>query len=139
MCFGNTKVEEVESFLDSEKQMFDFNKVIPIDDYDRDNVVKSWGTKWNSYTAHKIKTSDYKVTYMFETAWDYPKPIIDAIFDRFKDIYIDFSAACEGGWFAICMSRDDENGDIETMLFDSEAGNDPDGKIRSCIHKSLKV
>lgn len=40
---------------------------------------KYWGTKWNAYDAHTIIGKSY-VTFIFNTAWAAPYPVIEKLF-----------------------------------------------------------
>lgn len=133
--FGNeNNLKEIEEYLKSEKSILDFNKVLPLNDQEPREI---WGTKWNAYSIQKLTPETWSLTYLFETAWNYPLPVIRCIFDKFTDVYITFDSACEGGFFALSMDRDDEGGEITSMEWTSEKGNDEGGHIRKAIHSAL--
>jgi len=137
MCFSDeSKLKEIENYLKSENSILDFNNVLPLNDQEPREI---WGTKWNAYSIHKLQPETWSLVYFFETAWSYPMPIIRCIFDKFPDVYISFDSACEGGWFALSMNRDDEGGKIETIEYTTQLGNDPKGEIRKAIHSSLDL
>ncbi|OUU16258.1 MAG: hypothetical protein CBC05_08685 [Crocinitomicaceae bacterium TMED45] len=95
------KLEEIKAKLFSDKNVFDFNKVIPMPEHSEkfhakgnlgdqerkkfgDNnwyhwSVYNWGTKWNSVRAEVSEESDNCINYHFDTAWDAPRPIIQEI------------------------------------------------------------
>lgn len=141
--FGNTGIlNDIESFLDSNDRELDFDKLIPLNgEWTASLANEKWGTKWNSYDVKKIRDENTLV-YFFETAWNYPQPILDLIFDKFKgkDVYINFDSACEGGWFALSIAIDsDDPEDITRKEWTSELKNDIDGSIRSAIHSALSI
>lgn len=55
--------------------------------------IQNWGTKWNAY---KVTVS--KNTIMFDTAWNSPLPVIDALIAKFN-LTCTYKAFDEGGWF----------------------------------------
>lgn len=141
-CFeDDSRLIQIEKSLDSDLKELDFNKIIPLmKDPDSDTCREAWGTKWNSYSVHKIKPNNWTLVYFFETAWSYPEPIIYKILENFPDVYIQFSSACEGGWFAIDINRGDETNDkIEFKEWNTELGNDSSGSIRKAIHNALTI
>ena len=134
------KLKEIESFLDSDERELDFNKIIPIlGDLDNDTCREIWGTKWNSYSVSKVKSKNYSLTYFFQTAWSWPEPIINLIFAKFPGVYISFATACEGGWFARTMVKDDERDEIAVNEWTSDLGNDSGGSIRAAMLQALEV
>lgn len=60
-----------------------------------DWCIKNWGTKWNSYNAEVILTSDYLKVY-FNTAWSLPEPIYDALVEQFPNFEYFVEATYEG-------------------------------------------
>ena len=46
--------------------------------------IDNWGTKWNSYEAEYL--SDNKIT--FQTAWSFPKPIIQKLSELYPELTI---------------------------------------------------
>jgi hypothetical protein len=58
--------------------------------------VKNWGTKWNACYVDVTFESDDEVHYQFETAWDYPHPIIRELRRKFPDLEIGGGGYIEG-------------------------------------------
>lgn len=155
-------IKKVIEHLKSEESDFDFNKIIPspadmftgnlgekerlmclekgIDNW-YDWQRKNWHTKWNAYG---IETFQKGWTYVidFQTAWNWPKPVIEKIFADFSVMFpginIEYSAACEGGCFAVHAHNYDL---IDTVmsLFNWYNDNDDNGMIRSALYMSLKT
>ena len=89
----------------NEKNFFDFNGVIPMPNhifrgnlgveemakYGEDNwydwSIENWGTKWNACEASVLYRKD-GVIVTFNTAWNFPLPIIKAIKEQYPDIGI---------------------------------------------------
>lgn len=71
---------EHEVLNPDEATLFDFNKVIPMPDYEKDNWYSwrttNWGTKWNANDV--CMYGDWEnggITIQFETAWSPPEPV----------------------------------------------------------------
>ncbi len=114
------KPEAVDKFVAHMGEVMDFEKVIPPpENMFRDNLSSedkerlaadgipnwydwqsaNWGTKWNassnegSVELEKYESMNMKqATYRFETAWDTPREVITALWDKWPDL--DF----EGGY-----------------------------------------
>jgi hypothetical protein len=126
--------------------LLDFNKIIPQpegiqdpregvlgqDEYDW--CVENWGTKWNSYETELRKKGSWQLVITFETAWAPPLPIIEALFKKYPEVDIQFLSACEGGWFA-CHIIKNENEEPITREWTKE--NDPTGEIRALAFSCL--
>lgn len=98
---SKNKLQEIKNKLSSDKNVFDFNNLIPmpkhsetfyaegsLGDKERkkfgnnnwyDWSVYHWGTKWNSVRAEISEESENCINYHFDTAWDAPRPIIQEI------------------------------------------------------------
>jgi hypothetical protein len=92
------------------KSVFDFNKIIPMpDDIFRGNLgaeerekygnknwydwsCDNWGTKWPACDAEITEETDTEIHYRFLTAWDAPRPIVDALRKKMSE---DFGATVE--------------------------------------------
>lgn len=81
-------------------------------DWNREN----WGTKWNAYGTEILENDDDTLEIKFQTAWNIPKPIIDKIFEVFKDFSIKYIAVDEGYYFAVDITKDEEGEIKETDL-----------------------
>lgn len=130
-------VKKIADEIKSGENLFDFNKFIPYpekfqvldsasEEYRKNNpddwkncprdgynqggyewCCSNWGTKWNSYD-HQVRTkTEWCYAIYFETAWTWPEPIIRAFMDKYPEVDIDLISACEGGFFAIHLSRAD--------------------------------
>lgn len=60
---------------------------------------ENWGTKWNACDCTVELTSDTEINLFFETAWGSPKPIFDAILQRYPDLRFNGYIDEEGGYF----------------------------------------
>lgn len=49
--------------------------------------TKNWGTKWNACDVNVYRTED-ELEYTFNTAWDAPRPVIEALADKYPDVHI---------------------------------------------------
>lgn len=76
----------------------------------------NWGTKWNAYSTEIITNDDDTLEFKFQTAWNIPKPIIDALFDLFKEYNIKYLAVDEGYFFAVDITKGDDGEIKETDL-----------------------
>lgn len=94
--------KEIFDFVRSEKSLFDFNTLIPMPEsiWNSDQKVvrpsglkvpawyawsvDNWGTKWNASEA-KYSTSNPDCTIWFDTAWDPPVPVLEALAKRFPE------------------------------------------------------
>jgi len=88
--------EEFNNMPDDQKEMFNLGKqyFANVNNYGYgdwyDWSVANWGTKWNAYDfAH------YNNTIEFNTAWECPEPIIQAISEKYPDITINHKWADE--------------------------------------------
>lgn len=109
------RIKEIVEFLKSEDgiQSIDFNKIIPmpvellnttsparekdiflIAKYGSDNwydwSCKNWGTKWNAYSTSEpmLNPKGTRATYLFQTAWSTPAPVIRKLSEKFPDVKI---------------------------------------------------
>ena len=98
--------------------VFDFNKLVPMPEHSDDfqahgnlkhDVIHSgkprtttnnwydwscdnWGTKWPACNAEITEKTDTEIHYQFDTAWDAPRPIVDALRKKMSE---DFGATVE--------------------------------------------
>lgn len=90
----NTLIPYPERYRELDKAASDFVMDNPDASYDlrpkdgynqggyewcRDN----WGTKWNAYEQKRLSASSI----YFETAWSAPRPIMDALAEKFPDVF----------------------------------------------------
>jgi hypothetical protein len=50
--------------------------------------LDNWGTKWNSYDCDLVEEDSDRLEYVFFTAWSPPCPVIDALRNKFPELYI---------------------------------------------------
>ena len=126
------KEEDVQEFVqnvkgskkyDTKDYVFDFNHFIPQPDnifrgalgseeekYCKDNNlpdwynwnVENWGTKWNANVDNSCWTSDYSFTYEMATAWADPRPIFQAMFEKYPHLAFEIEGeeeSCEYGLY----------------------------------------
>ena len=94
------KIKELKELFASEKQVFDFNKIVPMpEDSDEFKAtgsiahdemmkgnnwyawsIKNWGTKWNAVDPQLDVDKDERIEYSFSTAWDAPRGVIHQIY-----------------------------------------------------------
>jgi hypothetical protein len=63
-----------------------------------DWAIDHWGTKWNTYNL-KIVSKD-PLEFTFDTAWDFPTPVFEAIAKEFPSLSFGCSCFDEDGCFA---------------------------------------
>ena len=118
------KPEDVDKFVAHMGDEMDFEKVIPSpENMFRDNLSSedkerlaaegvpnwydwqsaNWGTKWNAcHHEGPVEIQDYEgmnmkqATYRFETAWDTPREVITALWDKWPDLDFDGGYIHEG-------------------------------------------
>lgn len=72
----------------------DFNVFIPMPDGYADDdrwymwSINHWGTKWNAYDCACDTCDEAANRIYFLTAWTRPRPVIEAISRRFRDVYV---------------------------------------------------
>ena len=132
--------EELEMFLDQVKDKeekrfnLDFNSLIPqpgnlfkenlsfqkqkeLDKagipnwYDWNN--SNWNTKWNACHTDLDKESDTKCRIFFDTAWDFPYPVIDVMYDKYPNLEFEITATEESHAFAFQLNKFNERTDVD--------------------------
>ena len=81
--------------------------------------VECWGTKWNSYSTRINKNGKL----FFQTAWSYPKPVIERLSWLFPEISMKLDSSCEGGCFCgTCVFKGGKivEGDIKRVFTTAE-------------------
>ena len=96
------KIKELKELFASDKQVFDFNKIVPMPEdsedfkatgslsgeelFQKQNPnnwyvwsIVNWGTKWNAVEPQLDVDKDERIEYSFSTAWDAPRGVIDKI------------------------------------------------------------
>ena len=105
------KIQELKKLFASDKQVFDFNKIVPMpedsDDFNATGSIthdqmmqennwyfwsaKNWGTKWNAVEPNLDVDNECKLEYSFRTAWDAPRGVIQEIYDSRDKIIKDLT------------------------------------------------
>ena len=137
-----SQLKKLQTMLKSDDNEFDFNNVIPmpneltdtvsgsenakpdwqkkqsqklISKYGADNwyswSIENWGTKWNAIDT-EVEQRDGTLIYRFDTAWDAPRNIAEALLRMQKTILQDINISWE------CVHED---GDEEETIIDIEA------------------
>ena len=135
------QLKKLQTILKSYDNEFDFNNVIPmpnelsdtvsgsenakpewqkkrsqelISKYGADNwyswSIENWGTKWNAIDT-EVEQRDGTLIYRFNTAWDAPRNIAEALLRMQKTILQDINISWE------CIHED---GDEEETIIDIE-------------------
>ena len=135
------QLKKLQTMLKSDDNEFDFNNVIPmpnelsdtvsgsenakpewqkkrsqelISKYGADNwyswSIENWGTKWNAIDT-EVEQRDGTLIYRFDTAWDAPRNIAEALLRMQKTILQDINISWE------CIHED---GDEEETIIDIE-------------------
>ena len=117
---GNEKqLETLKTMLKSNENDFDFNNIIPMpknifrgnlgreeeEKYGKNNwydwSIENWGTKLNS-VGTRVELKDGSLYYTFDTAWDCPREIVNALMRMrktiLKDIKISWECIHEDGY-----------------------------------------
>lgn len=79
-------IKAVKEFVGSNYSAFDFNKIISEPENCADWYDKHWGTKWNAVDAQITDES-----YIFDTAWSAPLPVIKKLSELFPKITFDLT------------------------------------------------
>ena len=111
-------IKALTGYDQQHKTVFDFNKLVPMPEHSDDfqahgnlgyDVIHSgkprtktnnwyewscenWGTKWPACDAEITEETDTEIHYRFLTAWDAPRPIVDALRKKMSE---DFGATVE--------------------------------------------
>jgi len=131
------KFKEAKKKVLNEENNFDFNLLIPqpenifngsLGEKERQMCIEenrpnwldwnreNWGTKWNAYSTEIITNDNDTLELTFQTAWNIPTPIIEALFEVFSDFEIHYLAVDEGGFFAVEIIKNEEGEIIEKDL-----------------------
>ncbi|TGT76739.1 MULTISPECIES: hypothetical protein [unclassified Mesorhizobium] len=60
--------------------------------------IANWGTKWNSYDFEQVSEEPFQFT--FDTAWDFPEPVFEALARRYPTLHFECVSFNEGWNFA---------------------------------------
>ena len=107
--------------------IFDFNGIIPMPpEAERDCyeawAVDNWGTKWNAQDL-QLHVGDGFVRFQFDTPWDFPLPVFEALAEEFPDLVFSGSAYEDNGAFAF---RGQFNGDDSWCPVEVDRSSDED-------------
>ena len=107
------KPEDVDKFVAHIGEEMDFEKVIPspanmfkgnLGEPERERCIKEgipnwydwqsehWGTKWNAHSEETVELEMLgyiglkQATYIFDTAWDTPRPVITKLWEDWPDL-----------------------------------------------------
>ena len=85
-------IEEFKSLYYGEENCFSFDKVIPIGEWDYDNAINAWGTKWDAANPESYNEDENGFILDFQSAWSPPDPVINKLNEnhpdaRFKLLY----------------------------------------------------
>jgi len=113
------QLETLKDMLKSNDNDFDFNNIVPMPKnifrgalgleeekkYGKNNwyhwSIDNWGTKWNAVDT-RVELKDGSLYYTFDTAWDCPREIVNALMRMkntiLKDIKISWECIHEDGY-----------------------------------------
>ena len=113
------RLETLKDMLKSKDNDFDFNNIVPMpkniyrgslgtveeENYGQNNwyhwSIDNWGTKWNAVDT-RVELNDESLYYTFDTAWDCPREIVNALMRMrktiLKDIKISWECIHEDGY-----------------------------------------
>jgi hypothetical protein len=109
MEFGDEVPDDWEPNMQAAYETFDFETIIPMPkQVFRGNLssrqqalsggmnwydwsVSNWGTKWNSYSFHRLDDG-----IAFDTAWSPPEPVIEKLSEMFPEVHITHEYFDEG-------------------------------------------
>lgn len=98
--------EQIKKYVQSEESVFDFHKIIPIPDHEKnpyDWSIENWGTKWNA-----INVTICDDGFSFETAWSPCSPVIAALARKFPEASVRYTYSESGCGF--CGVEEYRNG-----------------------------
>jgi hypothetical protein len=94
--------KEISEFVRTEKSVFDFNTLVPMPEHIQNSneevarpsgftvpawyswAIANWGTKWNASESRYSTTNPQSVIW-FDTAWDPPVPVFEALAKGFPE------------------------------------------------------
>jgi hypothetical protein len=146
------KIRAIRAYLAGENGEIDFAKIVPPPEFVKEWVnplhpemgyslsdkeyywcLEHWGTKWNAYAIHLRTEGEWKLAIDFETAWNWPTPILQKIMADWPDVAVTHIAAIEGCCGAIHQVRDDE-GKLTVVEWEYSEANAP---IITALHEAL--
>ena len=128
------QLETLKTMLKSKDNDFDFNNIVPMpkniyrgllgreeeEKYGDNNwyrwSIDNWGTKWNAVDT-RVELKDGSLYYTFDTAWDCPREIVNALMRMkntiLKDIKISWECIHEDGYEEETIVDIEEDYEIE--------------------------
>ena len=128
------QLKTLKDMLKSDKNDFDFNNIVPMpknifrgplgreeeEKYGDNNwyrwSIDNWGTKWNAVDT-RVELKDGSLYYTFDTAWDCPREIVNALMRMrktiLKDIKISWECIHEDGYEEETIIDIEEDYEIE--------------------------
>lgn len=70
--------------------------------------LEHWGTKWNAYKIRVERDYEYAYEVRLQTAWSWPEKFVRKVLAEFPGLTVTFISGCEGGFFGVYISRDDD-------------------------------
>lgn len=111
--------------------VLDFGAIIPMPaeaarrDHE-DWAVRNWGTKWNAQNLLVTRSAVGSVTFQFDTAWDFPTPVFEALSREFPALLFSGSAFEDNGAFELVGEFNGSDpwgpGEIEWIIDTSRDG-----------------
>lgn len=62
--------------------------------------IANWGTKWGAYNYEERERTDGRLTFKFETAWNFPEPVFSRLAKQYPALTLAIISYDEGGNFA---------------------------------------
>ena len=66
--------------------------------------IANWGTKWGAYQYHEQAQTDNVLTFTFQTAWSFPRPIFAKLAELHPGLTFDIKSFDEG-WNFACVGQ----------------------------------
>jgi len=122
---------EIDALPDDERRMFyKLGGETPKDGYNSGGYEwcrNNWGTKWNAHQLN-METHGDAVVYYFDTAWNPPEPVIQAMSKRFTELEFSLDFREEGeGYEGNSLYKGGE-GESETRDIEPDADDEDVGK-----------
>ena len=129
------QLKTLKDMLKSDENDFDFNNIVPMpknifrgnlgreeeEKYGKNNwyhwSINNWGTKWNA-VGTRVELNGGSLYYTFDTAWDCPREIVNALMRMrktiLKDIKVSWECIHEDGYEEETIIDIEEDYDEET-------------------------
>jgi hypothetical protein len=97
-------IDKFYKHLLDENDEVDFERVLPMPEGEENNWYNwkwdNWGTKWNAYDCI-IDRENNKI--QFDTAWEYPRPVIEHLVKAHPKVSVKILSVNEGGFPILCI------------------------------------